>query len=633
MKTAFFSTLIVIALILISCSSADKVSVKFTPEGKVERLTTFQVDFNTDLAPNDITGQWLDDDFIKFTPTIPGKFKWLDNRTLLFSPEAALEPIQDYEAELTNKVLFNKQLALSESKFVFSTADFDVTKADFFWTKVPNEKFTLSIQANIHFNYPVNPDRLKDKLSVTIGGEKVDDYNIVTGESSDIIAINLGNIKQTKENQDLSVIVEKGLSSIFGKKPLQDTREFNQELPPVTRLAIKGVYSGYEGEKAWIEVQTTQMVDRDKLSEYVEFDPKLDGKFFVNENAFRFEGKFTNQSSIKLVVKAGLPGLYGGDLEYEYEQMITMANVQPSINFTDKRGKYLMIGGEKNVELNVVNIPKVEVTVSKIYRNNLVHFLNNYRYSYYEDYGYNPSYYPYNYGDELYKKEIDLDNSQNVVQKLQINLDEVVGSRFEGIYTVSVRADHQRWIQDSKMIALSDLAIIAKSSDKELVVFVNSIKSAEPLSGIKVSVVSTKNQEIFSGTTNEQGVVRFNNVKAELDGARPKLVVAGNEKDFNYIDLDETLIENSRFDVGGIPQYSQYFTAYIYGERNLYRPGETAHISGIVRDDKNGLIEDLPLRVKIVSPNGKTFKDSKIILNAQGSFELDVPMPDYAQDR
>ena len=36
-----------------------------------------------------------------------------------------------------------------------------------------------------------------------------------------------------------------------------------------------------------------------------------------------------------------------------------MVNVEPSINFAEKKGKYLMLGGEENLKVNAVNIDEV----------------------------------------------------------------------------------------------------------------------------------------------------------------------------------------------------------------------------------------------------------------------------------
>src|SRR5574342_686414 len=91
------------------------------------------------------------------------------------------------------------------------------------------------------------------------------------------------------------------------------------------------------------------------------------------------------------------------------------------------------------------------------------------------------------------------------------------------------------------------------------------------------------------------------------------------------------MVEASRVDVGGIYEYSTDYTAFIYSERNLYRPGDKVNLSTIVRNDKIKVVKDIPIIVKIITPTGKTFSEYKKNLNNEGSFELTFELPDYAQ--
>lgn len=622
-------------LSIFACSNGNEVSiVEFSPSDNVERLTTFTVKFSKDLAPSELVDKWSDEEFIKFEPGIQGKFKWIDKRTLLFSPDSPLEPIQKYNAEVTDKVLFNAGYPADFKKYQFHTPDFDAVKVDFFWSQIPNRQNKLSIQANVHFNYPVSAEMFSQFIGIESGGEEVKDFEIVTQNASEIIAVNLGEVHQTDKKQELIINVKKGLQSIYGKKSLEDARSFKQILPPIVDLVITGVSSGFDGTTGWLEVKTTQMVDEKKLKEFVALKPLTAAKYFVSENAFRIEGDFSESKTFELIIKKGLPGLFGGTLEEDFIQTITMVDIQPSINFSDKKGKYLLLGGEKNIEFNSVNIPAVDIEVSKIYKNNLVHFLNNnsyYGYYEYDYYGYNPSLYTGNYGKILYEEKVNLQNSRNWLERIPINLDKAINSKLKGIYTINVRSTEERWVNDSKMIAVSDLGIIAKKSKREMLVFINSIADAVPVADVSVEIISSNNQTLLSGKTDASGVIHFKNIEESLSGFTPKLVIAEKNDDFNYIDLSETNIETSRFDVGGLAEHNENYTAFIYAERNLYRPGERVNISAIIRTDQTKTIESIPVSIKVISPTGKLFDEFKVTLNEQGSFELAFFIPDYAQ--
>ncbi|MEM7039680.1 MAG: hypothetical protein AAF570_22090, partial [Bacteroidota bacterium] len=143
---------------LTACSSDQIQVLSFSPTGEVDAYTTFQVDFSAPLAPPEAIGEWQDEAFIAFEPPLQGRFKWLSPSTLIFSPEKALKPGQDYTARITEEVFFGKSGQASDfDPQSFHTPYFDAVKVDFFWTQIPRSNFKVTVQANLHFNYEVDP--------------------------------------------------------------------------------------------------------------------------------------------------------------------------------------------------------------------------------------------------------------------------------------------------------------------------------------------------------------------------------------------------------------------------------------------------------------------------------------------
>ncbi|PLX32047.1 MAG: hypothetical protein C0600_03950, partial [Ignavibacteria bacterium] len=630
LRRTSLSTILVTLFLLFGCSSSNVVEiVSVTPQGEVPLLATIEIEFSKDLAPPDKQNMWLEDEYVEFTPAIAGKFKWVSARRLLFSPDAPLEAIQEYEAEVSDLVLFQTGLSPDFDDFTFHTPDFDAVKADVFWTHIPHQYYTVTVQANLHFNYPVQPEQLREHLEVRRDGERIADVQIISEQPSEVIAVTIGEVQQEDAEQLFTIAVREGLMSVVGKKALQDTREFNTALPPITQLAVTGVASGYDGATGWIEVATTQMVDEKDLDEYVRVRPGRGLQYFVSDNIFRIEGDFGSEQTVELIIEKGLPGMFGGKLEQEFRQQVSFVDIQPAVNFADRRGRYLMFGGEHNLEINAVNVDELDIEVSEVFANNVLHFLNQHRWFDY-DYGYNPTFYVGDFGKELYDETVQLSTGRNWLGRHVINLKRVLESRRRGIYVVRASSSEDRWIQDSKIIALSDLALIARLADDQITVFVNSIEKGLPVEGVDVTVVSTNNQQLFSGRTDAGGMVRFENVRLEADGFTPRMLTAVKGEDFNFLDLDDARVETSRFDVGGLSQPSREYVTFIYGERDLYRPGETAHISGIVRNEHIRPVSNTPVICKIISPRGRVFREYKLGLNAEGSFEQAVDIPDYA---
>ena len=83
------------------------------------------------------------------------------------------------------------------------------------------------------------------------------------------------------------------------------------------------------------------------------------------------------------------------------------------------------------------------------------------------------------------------------------------------------------------------------------------------------------------------------------------LITARSGNDFNYLLFSDTRVENSRFDVGGLRNNASGYQAFIYGDREIYRPGETVHINTILRNDQWKTVSDIPMKLKFLMPNGK----------------------------
>ncbi len=633
MKTVYyFFSLLIIALIS-GCGIGNDVTVlNFSPTGKVNSLTTFRIEFSKNLAPDSLLNEWVRKEYIEFTPKIEGQYKWVTPSTLVFSPDFPLDPIQQYKARITQLVLSGTQYSANFDDFEFFTPGFDVVSVDIFWTNIPNQYYKLTTQANIKFNYAVNPSQLKQFLEVTRNGQLITQYEILNNSSSEIIAINFGEVQQTDKEQEFVITVKKGLMSLVGKEGLVEDRTVKTDLPPITELAVTGVSSGFDGTNGWIEVTTTQTIDEKNAGKFIQLEPKKDFSLFVSDNTFRIEANLSSVSEVHLKLRKGLPGLYGGKLDSDFEQMVSLIDLEPSVSFTDRKGKYLKLYGERNISLNAVNTDEIEVSVSQIFPNNIVHFLNNSAvYSYNSDYdwGYN-DYYVGDYGKPLYTEKLKTSGRQNWLEKVTINLNKIFENKQKGIYVLRANSSTEYWRYDSKIVSLSDLGIIAKKGPDEVLVFVNSIETTKPVSNVEITLLSSSNQTLLKGTTNADGIIKFSGVKEKIGEFVPVLITAETKNDFNYIDLRETEIDQSRYDIAGERQYSEDFTSFVYSERNLYRPGESVNISSIVRKADYNPASGLPVVLKVLNPLGQKYDEFTTKLNTEGSCEFQFRLADYA---
>jgi alpha-2-macroglobulin len=102
------------------------------------------------------------------------------------------------------------------------------------------------------------------------------------------------------------------------------------------------------------------------------------------------------------------------------------------------------------------------------------------------------------------------------------------------------------------------------------------------------------------------------------------MIIAKTAEDFNYLPFTNTKVNTSRFDIGGKQNNATGLDAFVYAERDIYRPGEKVNFSVVLRDRKWKSPGTIPIKIKFLLPNGKELKTFRKSLNEQGSTEGNV---------
>ena len=71
-----------------------------------------------------------------------------------------------------------------------------------------------------------------------------------------------------------------------------------------------------------------------------------------------------------------------------------------------------------------------------------------------------------------------------------------LNSGYKGFYLVEIANPEESWRSTSKLISISDIGLIAKTSYDEVLVFATNLLTTEPMPNVTVSLVSTTNQVV-----------------------------------------------------------------------------------------------------------------------------------------
>ncbi len=621
-----------VVVIFLSACNRNAVNLTYTnAKGEVQQLGNLTFRFDKALMKDSLLNQWDSTPYVSFEPKIPGRFRWEHPDELVFSPSQPLSPATTYKAKLGSEILqFSKYGKIGKGDdLVFSTADLKLDNSNVTWVSADDHSSSASPQIDLYFNYAVNPNTVREKLKLQANGKDLN-YTLQSLSAGNKITLLLAGLKMEDKDLETTISFGKGIVPEGGENGTKEEIEAKLFIPSPYNLSVNDVTAEHDGTGGTIYIRTSQQVVLNNLSTYIKFNPSV--KFTVEQTDDGFmisSDDFDADKSYLLTLNKGIRGRIGGTLREQYDNNLAFGELEPSIKFANSKAVYLSGKGNQNIEVRITNMPTVKVVISKIYESNL---LAAQRYGYRpsddrnnEDYYYDERAGEMELGDIVFEKEIDTRSLPKYGNSrlFKFNPEDRLAD-FKGIYHIKIRSSKDYWESDSRFIAMSDIGLIAKEGKDKMVVFVNSIKTAESLNGVNVIAYGVNNQVLGNGTTNADGVAEIAYTRKEFSGFRPAMIIAKTADDFNYLPFNNTAVNTSRFDVGGKRNNSTGLDAFIYAERDIYRPGEKVNFSVIIRDMEWKSPGELPVKMKFLLPNGKELKAFRKTLNAQGSLEGDV---------
>jgi len=166
----------------------------------------------------------------------------------------------------------------------------------------------------------------------------------------------------------------------------------------------------------------------------------------------------------------------------------------------------------------------------------------------------------------------------------------------------------------------SDLGVIAKQGNNNTYLFaVTNILSTEPERGAKIRLYNFQQQELASGVSKGDGIVEIDAKK------RAAFAIVTKGKNTSYVKLqDGNSLSLSKFDVSG-HRLQRGLKGYIYGERGIWRPGDSLFLTFVLNDNANKLPKRHPVKLEITDPVGKLVYRKVSVDNINNFYDFKVP--------
>ncbi|PVX45481.1 hypothetical protein C8C85_1277 [Flavobacterium sp. 103] len=655
--------------------------------------------------------QVLDDDLFDISPNVHGKVVALSNNTIAFIPEKKLDSGTEYQVTLhldkLNPKVAEKNKELSNFNFTVKTIkqDFIVNTLDVqsYSKEYQYLNCVLKTADNIDFEtakklveaeHNGNDLKIIFEKSNTVGKEfkfridsiqRVDsasnleikydgsDYDMDQKGTIDfpITALNEFKVIKTEmqegNNQSLSINFSEPLEKGQDFKGLVAIQNTNNLKFSTQGNVLKVYFNNEKAVEKPVEVATEVAVS-DSTSVAVDTATVAEPEVVEPEPALTSQ-KLSGE--LLLEVFQGIESEYGKKLNENYTEKISFDEIKPNVRFI-KNGTILPSSSNLKLNFEAVNLSAVDVKVYKIYKNNILQFLQDNELNgtrnlkrvgqpvakstlyLNENKLVNPSKwntfaldlskiitpepgaiyrveFSYKKAYSLYKCEnSEADDSDNEEAE---EVDEKEVNYSQNAYDDYYYDDYEwRESQDpcsssyyynakiGTNILASDVGVIAKRGENKSYLFaVNNIITTEPISNARVDLYSFQQQKLATGTTSSEGIASF-----QLDTfAYFAIVTYGTQS--TYVRLDDgNSLSVSNFNVSG-ETLQKGLKGFIYGERGVWRPGDNLYLSFILNDASNKLPLGHPIKFRLSDPNGKVTYQTVQKINEWNHYAFTVP--------
>jgi alpha-2-macroglobulin len=622
-----------------------------------------------DIHPDAVEGEIIDKNLFSFSPGIKGETHWKDNRTIEFTPEEPLPSGRLFETKFYLSKIIDVPKKLKTLEFQFQTikqsinVEYSGMKAynhfDLSWQKLYG---TLSTTDN------ANDDNIEKLFTAIQKGKhlKVNWKHVGDNRTHEFT---VDSVRRTEERGE--VILEWDGEIIDADKG----GNLRFEIPSLREFKVINVSLDQQPEQVITLFFSDPLKEENDVSGLIYLKSGIEVRLMINENEVKVYPVTRQTSTTSVIVETGVKNVMNYNLMERFERNVTFTNIKPVVELIGN-GVILPSTNGLILPFKTVNLKSVNVKIIKIFENNIAQFLqinqldgtnelkrvgrivynksivlkgkNNLDYGIWNTFALDLSALIKVEPGAIYRVIIGFDKSQSVYpcenegEESSENLfedEEVEDNTFDSpenyyyddyeyyydeAYNYDEREDpckdaYYKLVNRSvsRNVFSSDLGIIAKGGNSNnLFVAVTDIRTTDELSDVDIEIYNFQNQLLSKTKTNSDGIANINLEK------KPFLLIARKDGQFGYLRLDDgSALSLSMFDIGG-EETNKGVKGMIYGERGVWRPGDSLYISFILEDKNKILPENHPVIFELYTPENQLFERKIKISSINGFYDF-----------
>ncbi len=356
----------------------------------------------------------------------------------------------------------------------------------------------------------------------------------------------------------------------------------------------------------------------------------------VAEKELCVEG-LSHGQSYTVTLRAGLPSVVHESLSKSAEFSLYVRDRKPFVSFSSN-AYVLPRVGQRGIPLISVNTRALAVKIFRIGDRNLIDAANG---AGYERGDFKRSLSRYDIeqlgksrGVLVWKGELAVEAAAlNADVTTAFPVDQALGDSLKpGVYVMVAQPQELKSVDNFAALAtqwfiVSDLGLTAFSGNDGIHVFVNSLATAAAKSGIEVRLISRGNEVLATRRTDAGGSAQFAAALASGEGgsAPAMLSAVDPQGDYAFLSLTAPAFDLTDRGVAGRPAPSG-LDAFVYAERGVYRSGETAYLTALLRDARGAAALGVPLTLVIERPDGVEYRRALVADQGIGGHGLALPI-------
>lgn len=344
---------------------------------------------------------------------------------------------------------------------------------------------------------------------------------------------------------------------------------------------------------------------------------KLDGAWELSDNLMELRFRHLEpKRKLMLTVDAGLLSVNQTTLATPYTSRLETRDLQPTVGFAS-RGSLLPTRLAEGLPVIALNVDKVDVEFFRIRPEQLPAFLSRW--------GRNSSLQSYESRELLpmaelvYGGRFDLDPARNTRETLLLPISGIKPLQQPGVYLAVMRASGTYdYAQPATLFTLSDIGLSVHRYADRMDVFTQALEGGKALADVRLQLLDAQGRVMGESKTDAAG-------HAELASpSKAEVLLAHQGDQTSLLRLNTAALDLAEFDIAGPKAHPLQF--FVFGPRDLYRPGETVLLNALLRDNDGHRVKPQPVSVEVRRPDDQISRKFVWQPDASGLYQYQLPL-------